>query len=403
MDNPRLSHRTRFAPVAEHVDLSPELTASLPLLAADPTVSGDLWALCATRPILEHAAQQGLFLPPQAVSTQRARAGKAMSLELFAERLGVDGGLVDQPAEQIAKIVERWLAWLGRPITREDPGWSNHPRTGYRRSRDGLKRLEPHFNAASQMLLEKGRHDVDLTTAAKFVDAHDRSSEPRKAYPITLTHLRKIDRAFTDGVVRDLMGELHPRTRPEILDAWCVRERAALLFSWWGGLRVGERGKLRDATTVVTPTHLSCHLGRTKKHPEGHIITIRPRGELCPVSALLEFLELCEVLGGDRDGQLLPPVDLGRYHLTFRYGPNAEGGLAVIAEAAGISEEIDLAAATHYLGNHGYRRGVATELANRNVDLEKIRRFLRHTDVTTASGYTDVIAASAINHRELGL
>lgn len=403
MDNPRPGHRTQSASVAAHLELSPELAAALPILAADPAASGDRWALCATRSILEHAAQQGLFLPPQAESTQLALTGKVASLELFATRLGVKGRLVDQPAEQVAAIVERWLAWLSCPITRDDPGWSNHPRTGHRRSLDGLKRLEPHFNAAKQMLLEQGRHDVDLTTASRFVSAHDRAAAGRKAFPITLSHLRTIDRAFTDGAVRRLMGELHPRTRPEILDVWCVRERAALLCSWWGGLRVGERRKLREATTAVTSTHLSCHLGRTKQHPEGHTITIRPRSELCPVSALLEFLELCEALSGDRDGRLLPPVHLGRYHLTFRYGPNAEGGLAVIVEAADIAEEVDLAAATHYLGNHGYRRGVATELRNRNVDLEKIRRFLRHTDVTTTNGYTDVVAASTIDHRELGL
>lgn len=403
MDKPHTVNRTPLASAAGALELSPELTAALPLLAVDLESPGDRWALRAARQILESAAQQGLFLPPQAESTRRAQSGKVRSLELFAERLGVTGCLVDQPAKQVAWVVEHWLAWLSLPITPDDPGWSNYPRTGYRRSLRGLKRLAPHFSAAAQMLRDKGRDDVNLAAAARFVAGHDRAAVPRKAFPITLTHVRAMDNAFADGSVRRLVGERHPRTRPEILDVWCARERAALLWSWWGGLRVGERQKLRESSTFVTPTHLSCHLGRTKHHPEGHTITVWPRSELCPLSALLDFLELCDELGGDRDGLLMPPVALGRYHLTFRKGPNAEVGLGIIAEAAGIGAEVDLAAASHYLGDHGYRRGVATELANRKVDLERIRRFLRHCSITTAAGYTDVTAASAINHRELGL
>lgn len=393
-------HDDKLVPWLE--ELTSDHSALTPaLVRADPRKSLDRWALELCRPLLGPAAAAGLFESPGAPRTRANSVGHVASFMGFAERLGTID-VAEAPANELVLAVERWLSWLAASVSADDPGYARVPTLGLRHSPAPLARVSAHLNSVERHLARHGRLDLDLSRARSFAKSHDSKAVGRQSYPMTFEDLEAFDDALTDGTIARHLAGRPQAPRAEVIELWCLRESAVLRISWWAGLRVGERSKLKDDLTLVTAESVNAHLSRTKHHPEGRLITLWPREERCPVEALAKFLDRCAALGADRGGWLIPPVDRSSQHIRFRSGANMESGLSLVAGVLGKTS-IDLEPATHYLANHSLRRGIASALAARGVDLERISRLLGHANALTVERYADVIVAGSIDHRELGL
>jgi len=193
------------------------------------------------------------------------------------------------------------------------------------------------------------------------------------------------------------------RISAEHAEVWIAANTAAVLVQFCAALRISELLRIRDEWLTVADDRIVIRWPATKARSDGRSVDLYgdPEHDLCPVRAILRWLEVADRHGIDRNGLLLPVVT-SRNVRTDRDRTRAASEFKRVAVAAGVAEPLD--PECHYVGTHGLRRGRATSLATLGVDIERLRRLLGHSKASVTLGYIDHASVpSPAWSEELGL
>lgn len=202
-----------------------------------------------------------------------------------------------------------------------------------------------------------------------------RGVDQRKAQPLLAVHMRPW-LALPDRNARD------------------VRDRAAALLCWCGGLRAAELVGLSIHRAVVDRAGLRLTLPRTKTtqdKPRTVYVARGARPECCPVEALARLWDQRPL------GHLVELLE----HLPLlpeAWGPNAlDWGRAMSRRAVDrlakrIADHAGQDAALY--SAHSFRAGLATECRNAGRQLPDVQAHLGHRRMSTTAGYMRTEAGS---------
>jgi integrase len=153
-----------------------------------------------------------------------------------------------------------------------------------------------------------------------------------------------------------------------------VRNRAILLFGWFGAFRRGEICAFRVGDVEESPEGLRIRVTRSKTDQEGkgtYVGILRGKPPVCAVYAVAEWLKMA---GGDRGDPLFCSLDA---RLIPQRNAFLEGGdIARIVKSAAKKAGLD----PSRVAGHSLRSGFATSAALAKQPLEAIMRQTRHRD-----------------------
>lgn len=358
------------AAVEEHLDdLGLSLDDRLSQLIV-AHLTEDLTALCALDGVFERK-----------VTSQRD-AAIAAKLELFMSwcRLEHDTDVVRCDSTTRHRLATEWLHWMASPI---EPG---HPlltknaehKFGTRSLTRPLKHLHT-CTGALRRLTETHRLPAIVITEPPSIPA---DMEPtKKARPFTEDEIRAIVEACDEWAVE---GWFRDDTHRAL---WHASSKAAFLFLVFASLRHCERFLVLDNHTRVEPTtgRIVTRLTDTKHQTAGRWTFVEARNdELCPVTAVAEWLDLCARTGFDRQGQVLAKVTLTSPRLA-KPSNDADWFQRTCTAA-------DLHVRTGHhdtYTTHSMRRTLPTLAARSGVDLLTIRTHLGHVSPRTTTAYIE--------------
>lgn len=358
---------------------------------------------------LESALERGLFDPPISEQTKARYASLAAVFENWCATREDPIDLMALSASARVAVVATFLSWLAMDIDPSDPVLGHEFGQRQRTTALMASSINCYVNAIRWWAAEHGIEDPVPTAAADLVAHRYRAVPSRQTAPLGLDEVKVLLATIRQGPAacgdypREVPMEERRPSRPDRAERWVAGNTAALLVQFCGALRVSERLRLRDEWVSVADDRLILRWPSTKMHPEGRTVDLYgdPDETLCPVRALLRWLEVAERQGLDRKGLLLP--DVTTRHLRTKTSVQASVAMFKrIATAAGLPESFD---SEHYIiGTHGLRRGRATSLAALGVDLERLRRLLGHAKASTTLRYVDRAVIEAPNwSSELGL
>lgn len=390
----RATRRAAEADVAHRPAPDARLVQRLPTLAIDLDDALEAASFRLVEASLQAALDSGLFDAPL---SERALEYYGSSTAVFetwcATREDAIEPLKLSPGALTA-IIATFLAWLATDIDATDRALGLGP--GQRQKRTALKAssIAGYANAIRWWAAKHGLDDPVPAAASDLVAARSKDEPARQAAPFGREEIRILLAAIRRGPAA--CGDYPPGTpteerrpsRPDRVERWIAGNTAAVLVQFCGGLRIGERLRIRDEWVTVGEDRITIRWPSTKSRPEGRSVDLfgDPDVDMCPVRALVRWLDVAQRQSLDRQGLLLPDVTTRR----LRTKPDIRASLPMfkrIARAAGLEDNIDFE--RHYIGTHSIRRGTATSLAALGVDLEHLRRLLGHAKVSTTLRYVD--------------
>lgn len=200
--------------------------------------------------------------------------------------------------------------------------------------------------------------------------------EERQARPLQIQQLMDIV-AHLSQVIAD------PANPIEQLRA--LRDRAIFLLGFWRGARPDELCRIRAETLEINPGEsLSYYLPRSKtdqgRGRRYHAPAIS--GDLCPVSAIMDWLEAASI----SEGPIFRSID--------RWGNVSEEPLnrkSLGPMIRNVLTQAGMAQANEYSA-YTLRRGFATYAGGRGIGVLELQRYVGWKSPASAARYVDLIA-----------
>lgn len=194
-------------------------------------------------------------------------------------------------------------------------------------------------------------------------DAAEKGERRKQAKGLSVEHLREI----IPSIPSDVRG---------------VRDRAFLLLSWSGMLRLDDVTNLHRRQVEFRDGGIVLHVGRSKTDQAGNGAKIPVRagkGLLCPVAAVAEWLKWCDTQGIS-DGPLFRSVNRGG-----KIGSSA----LTVRGAFEIYRSRGDAAGVVGLSGHSARVGAIKEASLAGASVAEIASVSRHKTASVVISYVD--------------
>lgn len=283
------------------------------------------------------------FVSPLSIGVRRRYENTMLNFERwcchegFTEELGEAARL---PVPELRLAVEEWLAWRVSPIDASHPLSVDHARRAGVRHDGGWRTTTAHRDPQALRSVIRwwaATHGLREIVSARSEEISGPVRAVRPARALTDAEIVSVTEALLECSAVCCVDEARR-------EAWHARQLAVFNISLAVSLRQCELSMLRDENVVdVNPDGVAVRLPRTKQHPQGRIVQLRPRGDaLCPVWALTRWLALCAERNWSRGGLLLPAVVQRRVKALVV--PNEEHerrAWRMVTDHLGITDDVD--------------------------------------------------------------
>lgn len=198
----------------------------------------------------------------------------------------------------------------------------------------------------------------------------------KKAKPLQLQTLSQVVSSLDDQI------SIAVRINDQVSIYRCLRNRALVLIGFWRGFRSDELSRLNvDQIQAEAGKGMSIYLNRSKtdRDSSGKTFKAPALGQLCPVTAYLEWITSAKL----ESGPAFPKID--------RWGNFSDKSItpgSIITLLRKLLEDANVENPDSY-SSHSLRRGYANWASDSGWELKELMEYVGWKDIKSAMRYLD--------------